>query len=322
MEGSHPKLSRRPFPNTPDSESYYPASGHETALAGLLEAIHQEEGILLVTGAPGTGKTLLCHCLLERFGEEVASAFLTNSHIPDRASLLQAILYEYSLPHVGLSEQALRLSLTDYLLKNFSTGRRALVVVDEAQYLGTEVLEELRLLGNLEAKQGKAVQVVLVGQPELLKTLQRSELQVLAQRLMVRLHLDPLPLQEAADYLLHQLRIAGARPEEWLTDEALEMLAKATRGVPRLLNQAARQALAMAEKAGALPVDAEAALEALSLLGLHADLPGDSMEIYVSTDAMPEGDGESQGPDEDTPETLSLPSVGDDRSVPIASVHP
>src|SRR5205807_2758824 len=118
---------------------------------------------------------------------------------------------------------------------------------------------------------GKALQVVLLGLPSLLETLRLPELAAFRQRLAVRVELLPLALQEAADYLLHHLRVAGGRPERVLADEALELLARATGGVPRLLNQAAHQALALAREAGAAQVDIEAALEALHLLGLEAE---------------------------------------------------
>src|SRR5208337_4845199 len=101
---------------------------------------------------PGMGKTLLCHRFLERLGTEPITAFLTNSHVGDRAGLLQALLFELSLPHQGRSEQEMRLALTECLLQNFQSGRRTLLLIDEAQHLGVDHLEELRLLGNLEAR--------------------------------------------------------------------------------------------------------------------------------------------------------------------------
>src|SRR5438309_11442851 len=120
MYATHFGLRQRPFPATPDSASYYPATSHERALAQLLQGLGDGEGVLLLTGEPGTGKTLLCHCLLERLGGDVRSAFLTNSHVRDRAGLLQALLYDLGLPHEARGEQDLRLALTDHLLANYS----------------------------------------------------------------------------------------------------------------------------------------------------------------------------------------------------------
>jgi type II secretory pathway predicted ATPase ExeA len=162
-------------------------------------------------------------------------------------------------------------------------------VVDEVQHLTTDMLEELRLLGNLEASDGKALQVVLAGQPGVNDTLKLPELASLSQRLAVRVLLEPMNVQEAADYLLHQVRQAGGQPHELWSEEALEMLARGTGGVPRLLNQAAHQALTLACAAGASLVDAEAVLEAMNLLGLENSLiePGEDTEAVDSQEEIP-----------------------------------
>jgi type II secretory pathway predicted ATPase ExeA len=262
-------LRRRPFPNTPDASCYYPATSHEKALARLRLGLAEGEGVLLLLGEPGTGKTLLCHSLLERLGGSVHSAAVTNSHLKDRAALLQAILYDLALPYQGRSEQEMRLALTEHLLQSFAAGGPTLLLIDEAHHLTLELLEELRLLGNLESGGGRALQIVLIGQSSLADKLRQPALASLRQRIAIRAELQPLETQEAADYLLHHLRLAGARPDELFSDEALETLARACGGVPRLLNQAAHQCLAVALEAGLTQVDAEVALEALSVLGLE-----------------------------------------------------
>jgi type II secretory pathway predicted ATPase ExeA len=276
-------LARRPFPATPDTSSYYPATGHELALERIVRAIEDGEGVALLVGEAGTGKTLLCHCLLERLRGEVVTAFLTNSHGAGRKDLLQAILYDLSLPFEGGSEQELRLRLTDFLLNNFAQGKQALLIVDEAQHLPADSLEELRLLCNLEAGQRKAVQVLLVGQPGVLQVLSRPELESLQQRLAVRARLDRLGLEEAIDYLAHQLRRAGGRPEDIFTQEALDVLARSARGIPRLLNQAAHQALQLCQQLEADTADVEIVLETLTGLGL---VPADRVEETSTTPAI------------------------------------
>jgi type II secretory pathway predicted ATPase ExeA len=287
MYEAHFGLRQRPFRVIPDSDCYYPATSHEQALAQLLQAIAADEGLAVLTGAPGTGKTLLCHCLLERLGQDVTIAYLTNSHVEGRAGLLQAILYDLSQPYAGRTEQELRLALTEFLLENYRAGRRTVLIVDEAQNLPPDLLEELRLLGNLEGRQGRAVQVVLVGQPSLLETLRLPSLAAFAQRLAVRARLESLGVHEAADYLVHHLRTAGGSPADIITDEALEVLARGTQGLPRLLTRAAHQALVLAHAADNALVDAEAALEALAALGLADE--GGNGEVLLDAFAPDRG---------------------------------
>lgn len=292
-------LCRRAFPATPDHSCYYPATTHEQALDRLLRGLEDGEGLLLLAANPGLGKTLLCHVLLDRIGSNVQSAFLTNTNFRDRLGLLQAIAYELSLPFEGRGEQELRLAVTDQLLKSFVSGTRTIIVIDEAHHLRPELLEELRMLGNLEASAGKAVQVVLVGQADLLKTINLPALSSLRQRIAIKATLEPLEVQEAADYLLHHLRAAGGKPEEILDDEAIELLAQQTQGVPRLMNQAAHQALLLCSMArqdgGAERVDAEVVFEVLGQLGLPGemlsadepllvDLPEDQRQVLPMSD--------------------------------------
>jgi general secretion pathway protein A len=147
------------------------------------------------------------------------------------------------------------------------------LVVDEAHHLTLDLLEELRLLGNLEGGGGKALQVILIAQESLLESLARPEMGALSQRLVVRVSLEPLGVEEAVDYLQHHVRVAGGRPEALFDDTAMEILARGSRGLPRLLNQAAHQALTLAYQAELSRVDAEAALEALGRMGLEAEVP-------------------------------------------------
>lgn len=283
---THFGFRQRPFPAVPDTVCYYPATTHEDALNVLAQALADGEGYALLTGDPGTGKTLIACRLLERLDAEATTVLVTNCHLTRRSDLFQAILYDLGLPYEGRSEQELRLTLTDHLLAQLGGGRKSILVFDEAQHLPPDLLEEVRLLGNLETRAGKALQVVLIGQPELLETLKRPELAPLAQRLAVRVRLEPLGLHESADYLLHHLRMAGARPEAIVTDEALEVVARGARGVPRLLNQAAHLALALTCQAGLGRVDAEGAVEALNRLGLESELAAEADDDVPAAGAM------------------------------------
>lgn len=263
-------LNRRPFPPTPDTALYYPATPHEQVLVPILKAIDGDEGLSLLIGEPGVGKSLLGQVLLERLGEKVESAFLPNGHFENRAALLQTLLYDLGLPYETASEQTLRLRVTEHALKTCAEGKRLVAVVDEAHLLSPELLEELRLLGNLEAGR-KAFQVVCLAQSSIMETLKNPRLAAWNQRVAVRVFLPALTVEDAADYLIHHIRLAGGNPNAVFEDEALESIARACHGVPRILNQAANQSLQLAENAELHTVDAECALEALTLLGLEVE---------------------------------------------------
>jgi type II secretory pathway predicted ATPase ExeA len=269
MYESHFGLRQRPFRSTPDLAAYYPANAHEDALQVLRQAIADDEPIALLFGEPGAGKTLVAGQLLDRLGENLSRVFITNGHLQRRSDLLQAILYDLGMPYEGRSEQELRLALTDRLLSDFAAGRRTVIVFDEAHHLPADLLEELRLLGNLETPSGRAVQTILISQPPILETLQRPDLRALTQRLTARAELSRLTAEESADYVVHQLRVAGARPEALIDDEALTLIARGAGGIPRVINQIAHLALGLTHEAGAGRVDAEGVLEALLRLGIE-----------------------------------------------------
>ena len=264
----HFGLRTRPFPTTPNVDSYYPATTYEASLAQLLQALKEDEGIVLLEGEAGSGKTLMAHLLLERLPENWRSAFLTHCRFFGRGDLLQAILFDLGMRYRGLTEHEMRLELTRSCLEKFREGGRTIIVADEAHLLSMDQLEELRLLSNLEGKDGKAVQVVLIRLPGLFDSIRKPGLEILKQRLIVSCRLDPLSVEESADYLLHQIRRAGGHPDQLLGEDVLDILSHASRGVPRLLNQSAHWAFKLAYEAGSTQVDAEAAVEAISRLGL------------------------------------------------------
>jgi type II secretory pathway predicted ATPase ExeA len=279
MDHAHFGLTRRPFRPTPDTDAYFPAASHEAALAGLRHAYAARDGLALLDGDPGTGKTLVALRFLEGLDAAVPRVLIPAPRFARPADLHQAILFDLGAEYRGLTEQELRLAVTEKLLGQLVEGNPTVLALDEAQHLSADLLEEVRLLGNLESRSAKAAFVVLVAQPQLRERLAAPELAAFAQRVAARCRVEPLTSDESAEFVRHQLRLAGGRPDSLVTDEALTLLAARCKGLPRLLNQAAYLAFTLAASAGAEAVDAEAAVEALAQLGLSEPLADGPMLI-------------------------------------------
>ena len=250
-------MKQRPFGATPQIGSYYAAACQEEAIATLRYAITQGRGVGLLTGSAGTGKTLVCHRLTSSLESAYTTAMITNTNMTSIKALHQSILYDLSLPYHGLEEQELRLSLTDFLLAKYADGGRTVLVVDEAQNLSIPLLEELRMLGNLEGEADKVCQVLLVGHHRLLNVLRQPELETLNQRVGARAALRALSDEESVAYIRHQLQCAGVFPEEVFTYDGMTAVFEASGGVPRLINQFCEHALLLAYVAEARRVDAD-----------------------------------------------------------------
>jgi type II secretory pathway predicted ATPase ExeA len=261
-------LKSRPFASTPNTADYFAAASHEDALALLKCFVNDEDGVALVVGQPGIGKTLLGHRLLDILKPNQQPIFLTNTHSGSVSALLQSMLYDLSLPFEGADEQELRLRLTDFLMDRFATGGRTLLVADEAQHLSHDQLEELRLLTNLESRQRKAIQVVLFGQNKLSAMLEHPEMEALSQRIAVVARMAPFEPEETVEYIHACVDRAGGAAESIFTANAMAEIVDRSCGVPRRINQLGHRALLLAYAHQSGTVDApyvEAAADQLLL---------------------------------------------------------
>jgi general secretion pathway protein A len=242
MYTSYFGLNENPFSIAPDPLYLYMSEHHREALAHLQYGIQSDGGFVLLTGEVGAGKTTLCRSLLEKLPAEVVVAFVLNPKV-SAIELLETICDEL---HIERPEQVSIKALVDrlnaYLLNANSKGQKTVLIIDEAQNLSIDVLEQLRLLTNLETNRYKLLQIVLLGQPELLHILNRQEMRQLSQRVTARCHLGPLDVHEVDAYLQHRLEIAGCNRR--LFPEVLSsVLWKLTGGIPRLINLICDRAL-------------------------------------------------------------------------------
>lgn len=238
-------LTRNPFEITPDPQFLYPTRRHNEALASLYYGVRRHKGFVVMTGEVGTGKTLLVRCLLEVLNRnQVAFAYVFNT----RLSVMQFL--HYIMGDLGLNPSAkakseILLQLNSYLIARHHQGLETVLVVDEAQHLRRELLEEIRLLTNLETAQQKLLQIILVGQPELDQKLDSPELRQLKQRIALRCSLEPLTEKETCGYILRRLEVAGAhgRTRSIFSEPTLAAIHQHSRGIPRLINTLCENAL-------------------------------------------------------------------------------
>ncbi|HDN25885.1 MAG TPA: AAA family ATPase [Thioploca sp.] len=235
MYTAHFGLNAAPFSITPDPHYLYLSVRHREALAHLIYGVNDGPGFVLLTGEVGTGKTTLCRSLIEQLPETVDVALLLNPRLTSM-ELLAALFDELRIsydPQFTLKEFID--TLASYLLTAHAVGRRTVLILDEAQNLSTEVLEQVRLLTNLETASQKLLQIILVGQPELNRLLKHNNLRQLAQRITARYHLLPLSLKDTQAYVNHRLAISGAR-SPLFTDTATRLVYRHSGGIPRLIN--------------------------------------------------------------------------------------
>ena len=278
-------LKRRPFGCTPDPTDYYPSAMHEEALALLRSCIDEGEGIAVLLGEPGVGKTLLCRMLLDAIEPSRSAVVITNTHMSSVQSLLQSILYDLSIPYEDLGEQELRLRLADLVMDRFGQASGTLLLVDEAQNLSAEQLEELRLMTNLEGRLSKAVQVVLLGQPDLGRTLQAQTTDRFRQRIGVVAQLGPLDEEQVIEYVRARIGAAGGSADSIFTANALCEICARSMGIPRRINQICHRSLLLAFAHESGTVDAQYVEAAMSQLWMPPEPPPTDLHHVASPHA-------------------------------------
>jgi len=242
MYASYFGLNDNPFAITPDPRFLFLSARHTEALAHLLYGVTESGGFIQLTGEVGTGKTTLVRTLLEKLPDNVDAALIINPRVTV-LEFLRSICREQQVRFkADHTAQDLIDALNTHLLQAHARGRRVVLIIDEAQGLSAEVLEQVRLLTNLETREQKLLQIILVGQPELREMLSRTELRQLAQRITGRYHLTPLTASESRAYVNHRLTVSGAMAPIF-TSAALRTMQRVTRGIPRLINIISDRAL-------------------------------------------------------------------------------
>jgi len=286
-------LKEEPFLLTPDPRFLHLAQPHREALTSLLESVLMRRGIMLFTGPVGTGKTTLLHAALQILSEKpgmqkrLRSAFIV---IPTLSGdeFLEAVLDEFEVPSAGKSKPARLQALHKMLLETNRADGLAVLLIDEAHLLTPALLEEVRLLSNVDTYGGKLLQIVLCGQPELIPALRRKEMVALQQRIASRSSLRPLTQPETAEYIVERLHIAGLENQTSFTARAIEVVYFLSRGVPRVINLLCDGSLRLGARTERRHIQPEMVEEVAVALELNAEEPPAEGIIIPGSDVEPE----------------------------------
>jgi len=248
-------LKASPFSFSPDPRYLYMTRSTEEALSALMYGIHSRKGFLLLTGEVGTGKTTLLNALLDWLRQQdVATAFVFNSQLQDVDQLFDFVMAELGIPCETRIKSQVLLKLNHWLLQRYRAGKTTVLFVDEAQNLSDQILEEIRLLTNLETSSEKLLQIVLCGQPELETRLMQPQLRQLRQRIVIRCQTVPLRQDETHGYITERLRIAGSNGQPIFTNDAVTAIHHYSKGIPRVVNVLCEHALINSFAASVSPV--------------------------------------------------------------------
>lgn len=270
MYGEYFSLKERPFSLTPDPDFLFLSESHQRALDHLLFGLESGEGFIAVTGDIGVGKTTVCRALLRRLPERFTTALVVNTLLTEK-ELLRTVLDDFGTPVPDGTRKDLLDALNRFLLAEAEAGRRPVLIIDEAQNLAPPLLEQVRLLSNLETEKRKLLQIVLFGQKELQEKLRLPQLRQFDQRITVRATILPLDLRETSRYIQHRMSVAGASGSAFLSPAAERLLHRRSRGVPRRINQLCDRALLAACVRNAARVEREDVVRAAESLSEGPD---------------------------------------------------
>ena len=277
----HFGLHEAPFSITPHTEFFFSGARRGAMLQALIYAVTHDEGIVKVSGEVGSGKTMLCRMLLDQLPENVETVYLATPSL-SRDDILHAIADELKIElPAGREHQKLR-TLQDRLLDLYASGRRVVVVIDEAHAMPAETLEEIRLLSNLESSRHKLLHIVLFGQPELDARLAQNDMRQLTDRITHHFALTPLTRSEVGDYVMYRLRTAGYRGPDLITPRAIGLISQASHGLTRRINILADKALLAAFSEGKYQVDARQARVAIQDARLPQASAGKPWRLIVA----------------------------------------
>lgn len=248
------KLNEFPFSITPDPKFLYFDSSHKDAFEHLLYGITSRKGFIALTGECGCGKSTICRAVLNKLGDTAKTALILNP-VLDGPQLLKAIVQDFGIKPTGDDRFSLIQSLNGFLLEQAQNNINAVLIIDEAQDLPIQTLEEVRLLSNLETSNQKLLQIVLSGQQELNERLSDPALRQLRQRITVRYHLSPMVFNDIAPYIAHRLKTAGAPDELHFTNNAIMKVARYSHGIPRTVNAICDYALMAGFAANTYTID-------------------------------------------------------------------
>ena len=237
-------LTRKPFSITSSPSFLFLSRRHREALAHLTYGIKERVGFIEITGEVGTGKTTICRTLLNQLDEKTKTAFIFNSNLSE-SQLMQTIVEDFGIKTAQRSKGALFSELNRFLLRQLTLGNNVVLIIDEAQNLSAKLLEQVRMLSNLESENEKLLQIVLVGQPELRDKLNSPSLRQLRQRIAVRYHIEALNREEVGQYIAHRLALSGGTNGKApvFAESALEAIYQYSQGIPRLINLVCNKAL-------------------------------------------------------------------------------